>query len=79
MKADQTANPISLDNDDIQLMTEAIIKVAQSSFKSIQEWQEDILGTVTNLLKVLCKVVEEVKIVVDCPTPIVDSQAPSET
>ena len=63
----------------MQLMTKAITKVAQTSFKSIEEIQEEILGTVTNLLKVLCKAVEEVKIVVDCPSPIAESQAPSKT
>ena len=37
MKVDQTANTVSLDSDDMQLMTYAITKAAQSSFKSIGE------------------------------------------
>ena len=73
MKADQIANTVSLDNDDMQLMTEAITKATQSSFKSIEEWKHELLGTVTNLLKVLCKEVEEVKIDVDFLSPIADS------
>ena len=35
-------------------------------------------GTITSLLKVLCKVVEDVKIVVDCRVPTMESQDPSE-
>ena len=79
LKVDRTTNIVSLDSDDVQIMTEAIIKVAHTSFKSIEEWQEEILGTVTNLLKVLCKAVEEVKIIVACPSGTTESQAPSKT
>ena len=73
MKANRTANTVSLDSDDMQLMIEAIIEVVQSSFKSIKERQEELSGTVTDLLKVLCKAVEEVKIVVDGPSATVES------
>ena len=79
MKTDQTAKTVSLDSDDMQLMTEAITEAAQSSFKSIEERQEEPPGIVTDLLKVLCKVVEEVKIVGDGPSATEDSQAPSKT
>ena len=77
MKYDWNANTISLDSDDMKLMTNTITKSMQSSFKSIGEWQEEILGTVTELLTVLYKAVEEVNIIVDGPSTAVDSQAPS--
>ena len=51
----------------------------QSSFKSIEERQEEISSTITNLLKVLYKAVEEVKNDVDCPSATTESQAPLET
>ena len=79
MKADQTANIVSLDSDDIQMITEAITEVVQSSFKSMEERKAELSGIVTNLVKVLCKLVEEVKIVVDCPSETTESQAPFET
>ena len=79
MKEDITANTVILDSDDVQLMTEEITEAMQTSFMSIEEWQEEILGTVTNLLKVLCKAVEEVKIIVACPSGTTESQAPSKT
>ena len=68
MKVDINANTISLESDDVQLMTEEIKEVEQTSFMSIEEQQEELLDTVTNFLKVMCKEVEEVKIVVDYPS-----------
>ena len=79
MKADRNANTISLDIDDLQLMTEEITEEAQTSFKTIEEQQEDILGIVTNLLKVLCNEIGDVKIVVDYLSVTTESKNPSET
>ena len=56
------------------MMTEEITEVAQTSFKSIEERQEEISGTATNLLNVFCKAVEDVKISVDCPIPTMESK-----
>ena len=39
MKADRTANTVSMDSDDVQLMTEAITEATHTSFKSIEERQ----------------------------------------
>ena len=63
----------------MQVMTDTITEAMQSSFMSIGERQEEILGTVIDLLMVLCKAMEEVNIVVDGPSTTVDSQAPSQT
>ena len=63
----------------MQLMTDTITEAMQSSFMSIDERQEEILGTVIDLLMVLCKAVEEVNIIVDGPSTAVESQTPSHT
>ena len=63
----------------MQLMTDTSIEAMQYSFMSIGERQEELSGTVIDVLMVLCKAVEEVKIVVDGPSTTVDSQAPSQT
>ena len=63
----------------MQLMTEAITQVVHTSFNSIEERQEEISSTVTNILKFLCKAVELVKNFVDCLSATVESQTPSET
>ena len=76
MKADKNANTISLDNEDVQMMTKETTEAAQTRFKTIEEQQEEIVGTVTSLLNVLCKVVEDVKIVVNCLVPTMESQEP---
>ena len=60
-------------------MIEETTEATHTSFNNIKERQEELSGTVTNLLKVLCKVVEDVKIVVDCPNETTESQDPSET
>ena len=60
-------------------MPDTITESIQSSFMSIGERQEEILGTVIDLLMVLCKAVEEVNIIVDGPSTAVDSQDPSQT
>ena len=60
-------------------MTNTSIEAMQYSFMSIGERQEEISGTVIDLLMVLCKAMEEVNIVVDGPSTIVESQAPSQT
>ena len=79
MKEDWTTNAVSLDNDNMQLMTDTSIEAMQYSFMSIGEWQEELSGTVIDVLMVLCKAVEEVNIVVDGPSTIVESQAPYKT
>ena len=63
----------------MQLMTDTITESIQSSFMSIGERQEELSGTVIDVLMVLYKAVEEVNIVVDGPSTTVDSQAPSQT
>ena len=55
MKADKNANTIILDSEDVQLITKAIAKAAQESFKTTKERQEEILGMVTDLLKFCVK------------------------
>ena len=60
-------------------MNVTITEATQTSFMSIEERKEEILGTITNLLKVMCKAVQEVKIVVDFPSATYETQAPSET
>ena len=60
----------------MQLMTDTITESIQSSFMSIGERQEELSSTLIDLLMVLYKAVEEVNIVVDGPSTIVESQAP---
>ena len=43
MKAAKNANTINLDNEYVQMITNAIYEAAQIRFKSIEECQEDIL------------------------------------
>ena len=47
MKANKNANTISLDSEDLKMTTEEIVEVAHTSFKTIEEGQEEIPGTVT--------------------------------
>ena len=68
-----------MDTDDLQLMTEEIAEAAQTSFKTIEERQTEMTVTVFDLLKVLCKVVEDVKFVVYYATPSTESQDPLDT
>ena len=79
MKAERTKKTVILDNDDVQIMFEAIIEAVQTIFKSIEEWQEEISSTITNFLKVLCTAIEDVKIVIGCPSATTESQDPSAT
>ena len=62
MKADKSANTIILENGDMQLITKVIAEAAQESFKTIEERQEEFLGTVIDFLKVLCKDLKMLKL-----------------
>ena len=73
MKDDKSTNTIILDNEDVQLMNKEIIEAVQESFKTIEERQEEISGTETDFLKVLCKVVEGIKFVADYSSPTTKS------
>ena len=53
-------------------------KAMHTSFKTIEEWQENLSGTVTDLLKALCKAIEDAKIAVNCPVPTTESLDPPE-
>ena len=60
-------------------MTEEIIEATLERFKTIEERQEEISCAVTNFLKVLYKVVEDVKVVIHCSTPRTKPQDPHNT
>ena len=47
MKANKNANIISLDSEDLKMTTEEIVEVVHTSFKTTEEGQEEIPGTVT--------------------------------
>ena len=47
MKANKNASIISLDSEDLKMTTKEIVEVAHTSFKTIEEGQEEIPGTVT--------------------------------
>ena len=79
MKADINANIIGLDSEDTQIMTKEIVEAAQTSFKTIEERKTEMTGMVTDLLNVLCKVVEDFKVFVDYQAPSTQSEDPPET
>ena len=79
MKVDRNAMAIILDSEYVQLMTEAITEALQESVKTIEERHEEISGTITNFLKVLCKYVEDVKVVAHCSTPRTNPHDPFDT
>ena len=73
-KDDRTTNIVNFDDNNFTFMTKALTKVVQERFKKIYEKQTELTSTITGLLKVICKVVEEVKIAVDYTLQTTESQ-----
>ena len=46
--------------------TKVLIEIIETSFQRLNKRATEITGTITHLIKVLCKTIEEAIIAVDC-------------
>ena len=65
-KDDKSDRDVSLTNIDYTLLMHTMTKVSNQCLNNIDEQKTKLTNNVTNLLQTLCKVVKEVRMVVDC-------------
>ena len=65
-KDDINGNIFNSDGEYLMQFTKVLIEIIGTRFHRLNKWPMEITGTITHLIKVLCKTIEDVIIAVDC-------------